>query len=107
LANYIAHYRKKLEKLARREADLVRALERDATDEELKRASEIVRASKVRVFEAQRAQNIPCDRPEAVKFPGVEQKMQEVMEMSMDEIISAALKNVKRRRIDERDDQRK
>ncbi len=61
MANYVAHYRKKLYTLARKKLDLNRLLERHGTEQEVALAAESVRESQIRVLEAKRAQVPPCE----------------------------------------------
>lgn len=61
MANYVAHYRKKLQTLARNKLALVRLLEQRATDGQIAAAAEEVRASQIRALEAKRAQIAPSE----------------------------------------------
>ena len=61
MANYIAHYRKKLYTLAHKKLDLYRLLERQGTEQEVVIAAEAVRDSEIRALEAKRAQVPPCE----------------------------------------------
>ena len=51
MANYVAHYRKKLATLRRKRLELIRLLERNGTAGELVVAAEALRASQVRALE--------------------------------------------------------
>ena len=61
MANYVAHYRKELQRLARKKLDLARLIDRGGTEEQIAQAAEEVRVSKLRAIEAQRAQIAPCE----------------------------------------------
>ena len=59
--NYIPHYTKKKQQLARREAALQRLLSSDASITKLLAAAGEVRAARIRVLRAQRATLVPTD----------------------------------------------
>ena len=61
MANYVAHYRKKLQTLQRKKLALKRLLDGHCTDEEVAVAVEAIRESQIRALEAKKAQLPPCE----------------------------------------------
>lgn len=61
MANYVAHYRKKLETLERKKAALKRLLSGQWTEEELAMAAQAIQESQIRALEAKKAQIPPCE----------------------------------------------
>lgn len=86
LMNYIPHYTKKKQQLARRKAALVRLLNSDASVTKLLAAAEEVRAAKVRVLRAQRATLAPTDR-NTEQFERVDARIAEVEQQTAAELL--------------------
>jgi hypothetical protein len=88
MANYVAHYRKKLYTLARKKLDLSRLLRGDATEEEVAMAAEAVRESQIRILEAKRAQIPPCEE-NAERLRSIDEDISSCERMSTAEIIAS------------------
>jgi hypothetical protein len=75
MSNYVPHYTKKLQILARKEQHLRRLIGSGATPRRLIAAAEVVRASRVRALRAKRATIIP--KGDAVeRFARIDAKIQ-------------------------------
>ena len=64
MTSYVANHQKKLRSLARREIDLLHALQRGKSDSDLLAAAEEVRAARVRVLQVQYSRISPCEENE-------------------------------------------
>jgi hypothetical protein len=62
MTSYIANHQKKLRALARRELDLLRALQRGERESKVLEAAEGVRAARVRVLFVQHSLIAPCEK---------------------------------------------
>lgn len=88
MANYIAHYTKKQLILTRREQDLRRLVQRDASIEKLIVAAERVRQSRTGVLKAHKANPPPEYRQEPKKFAEIGPKIQALQEMPVEAILA-------------------
>jgi hypothetical protein len=88
MANYIAHYRKKLYTLARKKLDLNRLLERDGTEQEVVMAAEAVRESQIRVLAAKRAQ-VPAFEANADRLRAIDEDIASCLRLSVADIIAS------------------
>jgi hypothetical protein len=86
MANYVAHYRKKLETLRRQRLNLLRLLERNPAPGELAQAADAVKDSQVRALQAKRAQIRPCDS-NAKRLRNIDVEIARCEKLSVDEII--------------------
>jgi hypothetical protein len=85
---YIPDYQKKIRRLARRKRDLIRLLEGQATEGEVALAAEEVRASRIRVLQAKRAQ-VPPSEANAYRFRALDKAIRSCREQSIAEIIAS------------------
>ncbi len=84
--NYIPHYTKKKQQLARREAALERLLGSDASVTKLLSAAEEVRAARVCVLRAHRATLAPTERNKE-QFERIDGKITEAEQLTAAEIL--------------------
>jgi len=76
MSNYIPHYTKKRQVLARKEQALRRLILRGSTREKLIAAAEEVRASRMRMLKAERATIPPKGSPEFERMAAIDEKIQ-------------------------------
>jgi hypothetical protein len=88
MANYVAHYRKKLYSLARKKLDLNRLLERHATEQEVAMAAEAVRESQLRALEAERAQ-VPPREANASRLRAIDEGIASCQRLTVSDIIAS------------------
>src|SRR5260370_31473386 len=88
VANYVAHYRKKVYNLGRKKRDLILLLERHGTAEELTMAAEAVRESQIRVLEAKRAQVPPCEA-NADRLRAIDEEIGSWLKLPVSDIIAS------------------
>jgi hypothetical protein len=88
MANYVAHYQKKLDTLARKRLDLIRLLGRHGTEHEVVAAAEEVRAAQRRALEAKRAQVPPCDA-NSDRLRAIDEEIAACLRRSAAEIIAS------------------
>jgi hypothetical protein len=88
MANYVAHYQKKLYALARRKLELNRLLERHGTEHEMAMAAEAVRESQIRALEAKRAQ-VPACEANADRLRAIDRDISSCLQLSVTEIIAS------------------
>jgi hypothetical protein len=86
--NYLPYYRKKLERLARKERDLLRLLERHGTDEKVAIAAEGVRASRIRALEARQSQIPECEA-NADRINSIDEDISSCLHLSIADIIAS------------------
>jgi hypothetical protein len=84
---HLSDNQKKRRILARRESDLVRALQRGESEEKLKSAAAEVRAARIRVLNMKRSLVPPCDGPHAVRLSNIDDEIRESLATSADAII--------------------
>lgn len=89
MANYVAHYTKKLQTLARKRLDLKRLLSGKCTEEQVAIAAEEVRESQIRVLEAKKAQIPPCET-NAHRIYSIDLEIENSKCLSVAEIVEAA-----------------
>jgi hypothetical protein len=78
---------KKRRILARRESDLLRALQRGQSEEKVKSAAEEVRAARIRVLNLKRSLIPPCDGPHVVQVDRIDDEIRECLATTTDEIV--------------------
>jgi hypothetical protein len=88
MANYLAHYTKKLQTLARKKLDLLRLLQREAGQEEVAVAAEAVREAQIRALEAKSAQVAPCEA-NARRLRAIEEEISACQRRSTAEIVTS------------------
>lgn len=88
MANYVAHYRKKLYTLGRKKLDLKRLLERHGAEEKIAMAAVAVREAQIRVLEAKRAQ-IPACEANADRIRAIDNEIASCSCLSVADIIAA------------------
>jgi hypothetical protein len=89
MANYVAHYTKKLQTLTRKKLDLKRLLSGQWTEEEVAIAAEEVRESQIRVLEAKKAQIPPCEA-NAQRIHSIDKEIEECKCLDVAEIVKAS-----------------
>jgi hypothetical protein len=90
MANYVAHYRKKLQTLARNRLALKRLLRGKSTEEQIAIAAEAVRNCQIRALEAKKAQ-IPPSEESAYRIHAIEVEIETCKRQSLSEIVAACL----------------
>jgi hypothetical protein len=88
MANYVANYHKKLDRVRRKRLDLVRLLARHGTEQDIAVAAEEVRASWIRVLEAKRAQVPACDE-NADRLRAIDEDVSSCLRLSVADIIAS------------------
>jgi hypothetical protein len=83
---YVSNHQKKKDTLSRREADLLRAIEHEATREKILMAAQDVRDAHVRVLEAEIAAVPPCDGPERERVDRLNAEMKEWLSCSVEDV---------------------
>ena len=94
MANYVVNHQKKCRILARRESDLLRALQRGESEEKVKSAAEEVRAARVRVLNVRRSLVPPCDGPHAAELEAIDEEIRECLSTPVDAIVQEFLRNL-------------
>ena len=89
MANYVAHYTKKLQTLARKKLALKRLLSGQWTEEEIAIAAEEVRESQIRVLEAKKAQIAPCEA-NVHRIHSIDLEIEECKCLDIAEIVKAS-----------------
>jgi len=84
---HLSTNQKKRRILARRESDLLRALQRGESEEKLKSAAEEVRAARIRVLNMKRSLVPPCDGPHAVRHRNIDDEIRECLSTPADAIV--------------------
>ena len=87
MTNYVPHYSKKKQILARKEEALRRLISTCATSEKLLRAAEMVRDARVRVLLAQRATIRPIDDAQKL-YDQIDDRILIIEATSLDSILS-------------------
>jgi hypothetical protein len=90
MANYVAHYSKKLQTLARKKLALKRLLGGPNTEEQVAIAAEAVRNSQIRALETKKAQ-IPPSEDNANQIHAIEVEIETCNRQSLSEIVAACL----------------
>jgi hypothetical protein len=88
MANYVAHYRKKLQTLARKKLALKRLLGGKWTEEEVAIAAEAIRESQIRALEAKKAQIPPCEG-NAHRIHSIDLEIEKCKRLRVAEIVAA------------------
>ena len=88
MANYVAHYTKKLQTLARKKLCLKRLLGGRWTEEEVAIAAEEIRESQIRVLEAKKSQIAPCEA-NATRIHSLDLEIEKCKCLSVAEIVEA------------------
>jgi hypothetical protein len=83
----LSNNQKKRRNLARRESDLLRALQRGQSEEKVKSAAEEVRAARIRVLNVERSLVPPCDGPHVVQVDRIDAEIRECLSTTTDEIV--------------------
>jgi hypothetical protein len=83
----LSNNQKKRRILARRESDMLRALQRGESEEKVKSAAEEVRAARLRVLNMERSLIPPCDGPHAVRLDNIDDEIRECLSTTTDEIV--------------------
>ena len=83
---YIANHRKKRRILARRETDLIRALQRGESEEKVKLAAEEVKAARLRVLNVERSR-VPPSGLNAARFEMIDAEIRECLSVPVDAIV--------------------
>jgi GGDEF domain-containing protein len=83
----LSNNQKKRRILARRESDLIRALQRGESEEKVKSVAEEVRAARIRVLNMERSLVPPCDGPHVVRLGNIDDEIQECLSNTTDEIV--------------------
>ena len=86
MTNYIPHYTKKKQILARKEEDLRRLISSHADDEKLLGAAEIVRDARIRVLRAQRATIVPKDNAQEA-YDRIDARIHKIENTPIDSIL--------------------
>ena len=84
MANYVPHHRKKIEQLERKEAALIRLIERSATQDRLLEAARKVRDCRIAVVRAKQNEMHPCDR---VGFVNAEEKIRQLQDNTEPDVL--------------------
>ncbi len=87
MSNYVPHYTKKKQILARKEAALRRLIVRGATEEKLLFAALDIREARIRVLRARRAM-IPPKGDATVKFRQIDQQIREVVAIPLPQLLA-------------------
>ena len=87
MTNYIPHYTKKKQVLARKELALKRLIDRRTAPDKLLAAAEEVRVARVRVLRAQSATIVPKDDADT-QFAKIDNKIQAILDTSLPDILS-------------------
>jgi hypothetical protein len=88
MAGYVPWYRKKIERLARVQRELVDLLREGADLEQVVRAAEEVRRAKVRVLKAERARIPPAAGPRATRLVRIDDEIRHWLTLSVQTIIA-------------------
>ena len=88
---YVSNHRKKKETLTRREADLLRSVERGDSPEKLLKAAEAVRDAQIRVFECQLSLVPPCDDAEKDREDRIRRHLEEWQSRTAQEILDSVV----------------
>jgi hypothetical protein len=84
---HLSDHQKKRRILARREGDLLRALQGGESEEKLKSAAEEVRAARIRVLNMKRSLVPPCDGPDAVRLRNIDEEIRACVSTPVDAIL--------------------
>lgn len=87
MANYVAHYTKKLQTLARKKLALKRLLSGQRTEKEVAIAAEAIRESQIRALEAKKAQIPPCES-NANRIHSIDLEIEKCQRQSVAEIVA-------------------
>jgi len=87
MSNYFPHYRKKIEALARREQELIRAIQRGENERKIEQAAAAVHATRAAVLRAARSQLAPDGRDE-VRFRRLSEQIEACLKTPVGAVVA-------------------